>query len=162
IDLLFSGRRPKPTPSDIVRPKPTQTEIVLARSAPATQMEIELPATAELPKAPAPRPAQPDYFQRQTGTWTPYQGGYYAAAAARDADAISVLQRAEPLPAEFVVELTAQATLQPGFHSNAFVIFDYRGPSDFKYAGFRVLAKQWAIGQRLPSGWNDCAKLSDA
>lgn len=153
IDLLFAGKRARPTQSEIVLPSPAR----------ATQSEIVLPEQRPTAAAAPPTAAPPsEFFQRQTGTWTAYQGGYYAAAAARDADAISVLQRAAPLPADLLVELTAQATLQPGFHSNAFVIFDYRGPSDFKYAGFRVLAKQWVIGQRLPPAWNDLATCPDA
>ena len=39
------------------------------------------------------------------------------------------------------------------FYSNGFIIFDYKSPTDFKYAGAFVGNQQWVIGHRDGSGW---------
>src|SRR6185295_1923939 len=38
--------------------------------------------------------------------------------------------------------------------SNAYVIFDYRGPDNFKFAGVDAGLDKVQIGERTPSGWN--------
>jgi hypothetical protein len=122
------------------------------------------------PPAPAPPDAGPkpvvrdtwsNLFRPQTGTWT-VEDQRYQAAPAGEGDAISLLQLNGPLPADLLIEVTANAASPGGRNSNAFVIFDYRGPTEFKYAGFRALAKKWVIGQRQDAKWLDLATVVDA
>ena len=41
-----------------------------------------------------------------------------------------------------------------GWKSNAYVIFDYFSPTDFKFAGIDISTNKVVIGQRTSSGWN--------
>jgi hypothetical protein len=69
-------------------------------------------------------------------------------------DAISTLLIEDPLPTDLELQTTINA--DPGtsnFLSNAFVIFDYQGPTDFKFAGAYVGANKWLIGHRTASAW---------
>ena len=40
-----------------------------------------------------------------------------------------------------------------GFYGNAFLIFDYQSPTDFKFAGLYVSSGKWAIGHRSNVTW---------
>ena len=40
-----------------------------------------------------------------------------------------------------------------GLKSNAYLIFDYQSPTDFKFAGINVANDKLEIGQRTASGW---------
>jgi hypothetical protein len=53
-------------------------------------------------------------------------------------------------------EISAQvAYVKPtaGWKANAFVIFDYYGPNDFKFAGVDQSRNKLQMGQRTPDGW---------
>src|SRR5438094_2607518 len=45
-----------------------------------------------------------------------------------------------------------------GVKSNAYIIFDYHSPTDFKYAGVEVGLTQVQIGKRTPTGWTNLAQ----
>jgi hypothetical protein len=98
-----------------------------------------------------------DHFIPWEGTWTP-TGGHYDATPALGGDAVSTLLLNSPLPAGLI--FGAALSMSPaagGFDSNGFLIFDYHGPTDFKYAGARQSTGQWVIGQRTATGWHDLA-----
>jgi RNA polymerase sigma factor (sigma-70 family) len=106
------------------------------------------------------RNGQAPYFVSQAGSWT-VGGGTYNATPTSGPDVVSTLNVAGPLPAALQINVTANSDAPTQGASNGFVIFDYRSPTDFKYAGYRALAKEWVIGHRDSSGWHDDAKLAN-
>ena len=40
-----------------------------------------------------------------------------------------------------------------GWKSNAYVIFDYYGPEDFKFVGVNESINKMQVGHRTPEGW---------
>jgi hypothetical protein len=69
-------------------------------------------------------------------------------------DGISTVVLAEPLPAAFEAEVTfnaEDATAEQA--SNAFIIFDYQSPTNFKFAGAYIGIDEWLIGHRDATGW---------
>src|SRR5437764_14604917 len=40
-----------------------------------------------------------------------------------------------------------------GYKANAFAIFDYQSPTDFKFAGIDVSTNKFVMGHRTASGW---------
>jgi hypothetical protein len=132
-----------------------------ARLAALTSGGAPAAARPDAGQTPMVRDTWSNLFRPQTGTWT-VEDQRYQAAPAGEGDAISLLQLNGPLPADLLIEVTANAASPAGRNSNAFVIFDYRGPTEFKYAGFRALAKKWVIGQRQDSKWLDLATVVDA
>ena len=64
-----------------------------------------------------------------------------------------------PLPADFEIEAVINADgVTTGRLSNAFVIFDYQSPTDFKFAGAYVGSNRWLIGHRTSSLWVENAQ----
>jgi hypothetical protein len=95
--------------------------------------------------------ASADQHDPQSGTWGTADGRYQVTP---DGDAISVVLLDQPLPEDLEVTVTFNADdVSSHYYSNAFVIFDYQGPTDFKFAGGYVGADQWVIGHRSASGW---------
>jgi hypothetical protein len=92
-----------------------------------------------------------DYLVPRTGAWSTVQGRYQATP---DGDTISTLTTAENLPAE--LDIRAVINTQPvtgTLYSNAFLIFDYQSPTDFKFAGASIGSGRWTIGHRSGSSW---------
>jgi len=52
-----------------------------------------------------------------------------------------------------IVEVKALANAYTGKKQNAFMVFDYRSDTDYKYAGMRVTDDRWVIGQRTSTGY---------
>ncbi|MEZ6046604.1 MAG: hypothetical protein R3C11_13730 [Planctomycetaceae bacterium] len=48
----------------------------------------------------------------------------------------------------------------PGTANNAYIVFDYQSPTNFKYAGMSVGQNQWVIGQ-YNNGWNLLATTTE-
>jgi Ca2+-binding RTX toxin-like protein len=91
-----------------------------------------------------------------TGTWT-VTGGQYVGSAA--GDAFSLINVDEYVPT--TLELLATVNLgRAGAQQNGFIVFDYHGPTDFKYAGVDGLGKL-RIGRRTAAGWADTASAND-
>jgi glucose/arabinose dehydrogenase len=94
------------------------------------------------------------------GTWlVDSETAYRAAPAAIDGDAISLLPAAAELPRDWHASVTIQSDPTPGYYRNGYIVFDYVDPTNFKYAGLRVAAGRWVIGQRTAAGWNDLASV---
>ena len=69
-------------------------------------------------------------------------------------DAAAVLYVDEYLPIYY--EIQASITTQKpigGWKANAYIIFDYFSPTDFKFAGVDVSINKLVIGHRTASGW---------
>jgi hypothetical protein len=103
-----------------------------------------------------------DHLQRQAGL-SAVNGGKYHVTPLPGGDSVSTVLLAEPLPAN--VEVQASFNADPastGRFSNGFLLFDYQGPADFKFAGAYVGGDQWLIGHRTASGWIVDAAVSSA
>jgi hypothetical protein len=70
-------------------------------------------------------------------------------------DAVSVFHVDEYTPNYFEIQATI-ATDKPkaGWKANAYIIFDYQSPEDFKFAGINISNDQIEMGYRDASGWH--------
>lgn len=94
-----------------------------------------------------------EFFQVAGGDWEA-AGGRYAVTPEPGAAGVSLLALAEPLPSTFVARATLNASAGDGtYQSNAAIIFDYRGPDDFKFAGGFFGADAWRIGHFNGTDW---------
>jgi Ca2+-binding RTX toxin-like protein len=105
-------------------------------------------------------PNTPDSFIPKSGTWKLTNSTYEAAPVAAG-DAISVLPVEYGLPqySEVVVTFNANRAKQ-GVKSNAYIIFDYRSATDFKYAGVDTALGKLQIGKRTAAGWVDLVQTN--
>ena len=75
-------------------------------------------------------------------------------AASLGKDAAAVFYADEYRPVYF--EIAAQVKVQKptaGWKANAYVIFDYFSPTDFKFAGINVATNKLEMGHRTATGW---------
>ncbi|HSF98236.1 MAG TPA: Calx-beta domain-containing protein [Ornithinibacter sp.] len=95
-----------------------------------------------------------DGFFVDSGTFT-IQGGALSVAAAslgQDAAAVFYVDSYLPIYYEIVASITTQKPLA-GWKANAFIIFDYFSPTDFKFAGVDVSINKLVLGRRTAAGW---------
>ena len=90
-------------------------------------------------------------LEPQSGVWQLVNGRYEVTP---EGDALSTLLLDSPLPSHLEVAVTVNANdASLEYASNAMVIFDYHGPTDFKFAGTYVGSDEWLIGHRTSRGW---------
>ncbi|HEV2294748.1 MAG TPA: calcium-binding protein [Tepidisphaeraceae bacterium] len=90
-------------------------------------------------------------FSPDSGAWSVQSGGYVANYGG---DTISLMYLDNELPAYFELRATARADkAKAGQKANAYLIFDYRSTTDFKFAGFNDANDQVVIGHRTAAGW---------
>jgi hypothetical protein len=96
-----------------------------------------------------------DGFSPDSGIWIVEGGALQVAAESPGGDAVSVVEVGEALPSYFEVQLSALA-IKPtgGWNANGFIIFDYQGKQDFKFAGIDVSTNKLVMGHRDSSGWH--------
>nr|NLI49987.1 calcium-binding protein [Propionibacterium sp.] len=95
-----------------------------------------------------------DGFFVDTGDFAVTGGALQVTAVDADSDAAAVFYVDDYLPIYF--ELAASVAAQKptgGWKANAFLIFDYFGPKDFKFAGIDVSTSKLVIGHRNAAGW---------
>src|SRR5204863_7152524 len=69
-------------------------------------------------------------------------------------DAASVFYVDQLLPRYFELQATINAVKPTGgYKANAYLIFDYQSPTDFKFAGIDVATDKLQIGHRDATGW---------
>ncbi|MFW6076448.1 MAG: matrixin family metalloprotease, partial [Hyphomicrobiales bacterium] len=94
-------------------------------------------------------------FAADSGEWTTSGGKLAVSPTNLGEDAVSVYHLEDPLPGYF--ELVADISVdkdKKGFDSNGFLIFDYQGPTDFKFAGLDQKINKLQIGHRDADGWH--------
>ncbi len=98
-------------------------------------------------------------FVRDTGTWTVTGGALSVAAASLGQDAVAVWYHDQYLPVYFEV-VSRIRIVKPtgGWNANAYVIFDYFAPDDFKFAGLNDSTNKLEVGYRDASGWHVTAQ----
>ena len=97
-------------------------------------------------------------FRMIRGEWVIENG---LLTAAGEDDSIAIVPVGRMLPNEFTVSATATAAAG-GRYLNAFIIFDYIGPDDFKFAGVYAGQDKWAIGYKDTEGWHELAYVRDS
>ncbi len=94
-------------------------------------------------------------FLPDSGTWTVANGRYEVAPVSLGGDAVSVFYVDEYLPTYFEISAKIRA-VKPiaGYSANAYLIFDYQSPTNFKFAGVNVSTNKLEMGYRDAGGWH--------
>lgn len=93
-------------------------------------------------------------FFADTGAFDATAGTLSVAASSQGGDAAAVYNIDQYLPIYF--EVAAKVYMNKptaGWKANAFVIFDYFGPNDFKFAGLNQSTNKIVMGRRTAAGW---------
>lgn len=96
-----------------------------------------------------------------SGKWTVTTGQLAVTAQSLGQDAATVWYHDQYLPVYY--EVAAKVLLEKptaGWKANSFVIFDYWGPTDFKFAGLDQAINKLVVGYRDASGWHYVAQSS--
>jgi Ca2+-binding RTX toxin-like protein len=94
-------------------------------------------------------------FAVDSGQWQVTQGRLEVSPTLLGEDAVSVFHVGEYLPGYFEMTATINAGKPTaGFKSNAYMIFDYHSPTDFKFAGVNISTDKLQIGHRDALGWH--------
>jgi hypothetical protein len=77
------------------------------------------------------------------------------SAASLGGDAVAVYHVGEQLPSYFEVQASVKMEKPTGgWKGNAYVVFDYQGEHDFKFAGIDQSTNKLVMGHRDASGWH--------
>lgn len=98
----------------------------------------------------------------KAGLWRVDGSKYVAQPQTIDQNLVSLLSLDRELPEKVEAKVTFNADASTSTRwSNAFLIFDYRGPTDYKFAGAFLGIGQWAIGRMTPRGYAIDTSLRD-
>ncbi len=101
-----------------------------------------------------------NFFEVHDGGWQ-VDGGRYDATPG--SNALSTVAMENGLPADLVIEATANAALESGsLYSNALIIFDYQSNRDFKFAGAYARSDKWVVGHRTRWSWVTDTSVSES
>ncbi|MBD2360610.1 DUF4347 domain-containing protein [Anabaena minutissima FACHB-250] len=93
-------------------------------------------------------------FVPDSGTWTVTSGRYQVSPSVTAGDAVSVFYVDSPFPPYVEITATVNAVKPTaGTKSNAYLLYDYQSPTDFKFAGINVSTNKLESGQRTAAGW---------
>ena len=102
-----------------------------------------------------------DGFFVDSGSWSVTNGALSVAAKSLGKDAASVYYVEEYLPVYYEITAAVQSRKPTaGWKANAYIIFDYFGPTDFKFTGIDISTNKLVMGYRNASGWNVVAQTS--
>jgi hypothetical protein len=93
-------------------------------------------------------------FAPDSGSWKVEQGALKVSAQSLGGDAVAVFFVGDALPAYF--EIAASISVDKptsGWKGNSYIIFDYYGEKDFKFAGLDVSLNKLVMGHRDATGW---------
>jgi len=93
-------------------------------------------------------------FAPDSGIWAISGGALQVSAESLGGDAVSVFHVDAILPSYYEILATINAGKPTaGWKSNAYVIFDYHSPTDFKFAGVNASIDKMQMGHRTTEGW---------
>jgi Ca2+-binding RTX toxin-like protein len=96
-----------------------------------------------------------DAFLADVGQWSVESSRLQVEPEFLGGDAVSVYYLNDLLPGYFEIQATIQGGKPTGgYKSNSYLIFDYQGPNDFKFAGVNVSTDKIEIGHRDENGWH--------
>ena len=90
--------------------------------------------------------------QRRRGRSRPARCTVAAASLGKDAAAVFYVDQTLPVYYELLAQVLVQKPTA-GWNANAYVIFDYFSPTDFKFAGIDVALNKAVLGHRTAQGW---------
>jgi hypothetical protein len=95
-----------------------------------------------------------DGFFVDSGSWTVSGSALQVAAASLGHDAAAVFYVDDYLPIYYEISASIR-TMKPtgGWKANAYLIFDYFSPTDFKFAGIDISTNAVVMGHRDANGW---------
>jgi Ca2+-binding RTX toxin-like protein len=98
----------------------------------------------------------PDGYAADSGIWIVDSGQFEVSPEVLGGDAVSVMHIQDPLPSYFEIQATINAGKPTaGYKSNAFLIFDYQSPIDYKYAGVNISNNKLEMGYCDATGWHE-------
>ena len=94
-------------------------------------------------------------FAPDSGVWNVQSGALAVSATSPTTDAAAVYYHDTYLPTyyEIVAQIRAEKPTA-GWNANAYIIFDYFSPTNFKFAGINVSTNKYEMGYRDASGWH--------
>ena len=99
--------------------------------------------------------SQPQGFFIDSGVWQVSSGRMQVSPSTLGGDAASVFYVDTVLPSYFEFKATINAAKPTGgSKSNAYMIFDYQNPTDFKFAGVNISTNKMEMGYRDLTGWH--------
>jgi hypothetical protein len=98
-------------------------------------------------------------FFIDSGVWTASSGRMQIAPEFLGGDAASVFYVDDYIPNYFEIRAVINGGKPTGgLKSNAYLIFDYQSPTDFKFAGVNISVDKMQMGYRDESGWHVVAQ----
>jgi Ca2+-binding RTX toxin-like protein len=95
-----------------------------------------------------------DGFAVDSGSWTVANGTLQVAAQSLGKDAAAVFYVDQALPDYYEVQASLSVTKPTaGWKANAYIVFDYYSPTDFKFAGIDAALNKMVMGHRNAQGW---------
>jgi len=95
-------------------------------------------------------------FAVDEGQWSVQQGQLTSSPSVSSQQAAGVFYLDDYLPIYYELEAYVSAEKPTGgAKANAYVIFDYFSPTDFKYAGINISNNKIEMGYRDDSGWHE-------
>jgi hypothetical protein len=93
-------------------------------------------------------------FATDSGSFAISTGALRVTAESQGKDAVAVFYHDEYLPIYYeIVATVAIDKAQAGWEGNAYAIFDYYSPTDFKFVGINQKTNKLEMGVRNASGW---------
>jgi hypothetical protein len=100
-------------------------------------------------------PSQASGFFADSGVWEISGGQLKVGAESLGGDAVSVYHVEDAIPGYFEIQASVAFDKGTGgWDGNAFLIFDYQSPDDFKFAGLDDKLNKVVVGYRDASGWH--------
>jgi len=98
-------------------------------------------------------------FTADSGQWAVRQGRFEVSPEVKGEDATAVFHVGEYIPKYYEVKATI-STAKPtgGMKANAYLVFDYVSPTDYKFGGFNVSTDKLEMGYVDESGWHVVAQ----
>ncbi len=93
-------------------------------------------------------------FFIDSGVFSVKQGRLTVSPTKLGGDAVAVWHVGDALPVYFEITATINANKPTGgSKANAYIIFDYQSPTDFKFAGLNSSTNKIEMGRRTAAGW---------
>ncbi|MFV2065890.1 MAG: CotH kinase family protein [Pirellulales bacterium] len=100
-------------------------------------------------------------FQPIFGNWNVVEDRYQVTPGA-EGDTIAILPSLVALSSQYDLRATVRVPSSTTFNKNGALIFDYRGPDDFKFASIHPGSGKLRIGQRDAEGWQFLAQTTES
>ena len=131
------------------------------RQAQAAFDDLRVVAAGSLPLLEDFDDGRVDHLVPMAGVWSINSANRYDASVGDDGDPVALVALAGPVPERLTMATTIKSKTTPDRSHNGVIIFDYRGPTDFKFAGGFMGAGEWWMGHREVASWVADVRLAD-